>query len=248
MKIASYNIWDSDAGMPERFSQITDEIINTGADIVCLQEVADRTAHEKISRLCRYSYSHYQPQTGLSVLSRYPIMETSDFDYGTYAVAEAEGKKLMIINVHLPWESIAEREKSIVDIVKRTADVEADLAFLTGDFNCADDSSVHRYLTNKQSLSESDAYYFDLAEVFAEMSGERPQATLNFRKNPRWGVAQPINTIEVNQRVDWIMLKNPYPADFPVLADFGIFGTDISPKTHLSASDHYGVLAEIRRL
>ena len=45
MKIASYNIWDSEAGMPERFSQITDEIINTGSDIVCLQEVAERAAH-----------------------------------------------------------------------------------------------------------------------------------------------------------------------------------------------------------
>lgn len=246
MKIASYNIWDSDAGMPERFSQITDEITKTGADIVCLQEVAEFSAHEKISGLCGYSYSHYQPKTGLSILSRYPIKETYDFDYGTYAVAEAEGKKLLTVNVHLPWESIAVREKSIVDIIKRTADIEADLTFLTGDFNCSDDSSVHRYLTNKQSLFGSDAYYFDLAEVFAEMSGERPLATLNFRKNPRWGVAQPINTIEVNQRVDWIMLKNPYPADFPVLMDFRLFGTEVSPNTHLSASDHYGVMAEIR--
>lgn len=245
MKIASYNIWDSDAGMPERFSQITDEIIKTGADIVCLQEVAKLAVHEKISELCGHAYSHYQPQTRLSVLSRYPIKETSDFGYGTYAVAEAEGKKLLIVNVHLPWESIAEREKSIVDIIKRTANVEAGLTFLTGDFNCSDDSSVHRYLTNKQSLLGSDAYYFDLAEVFAEMSEKRPQATLNFRKNPRWGVAQPMNTIEVNQRVDWIMLKNPYPADFPEHMDFGVFGTEVSPKTHLSASDHYGLLAEL---
>ncbi len=246
MKIASYNIWDSDAGMPERLYQVTDEIIKTGADIICLQEAAGHAAHERISELCGYTYSHWQEQNGLSILSRYPIKKTSDSDYRTYAVVEAENKALLIVNVHLPWKSIAAREKSIVDIVARTADIEADLTFLTGDFNSSEDSSVHRYLTNRQSLSGSDAYYFDLAEVFADMSEKSPQATLNFRKNPRWGVAQPINTIEVSQRVDWIMLKNPYPEDFPVLTDFKIFGTEISPKTGLSASGHYGVLAEIR--
>lgn len=261
MKIATYNIWDSDAGMPARFQQITNEIMKTDADIICLQEVDDREKHNRISAHCGYEYSHWQAQTGLSILSRYPMENVSDFEYGTSACIQLESwqprskltgvltenhtKTLLIINVHLPWESVVLREKVIVDVVKSTAGTEADLTFLVGDFNSSADSSVHRFLTNEQSLLGSDAYFFDLAEIFAEMTGIRTPDTLNFRENPRWGVVQPENTIEVNQRFDWILLKNPYPAEFPVLKYYTVFGMEVSEKTHLAASDHYGVMAEL---
>jgi hypothetical protein len=68
---------------------------------------------------------------------------------------------------------------------------------------------------------------------------------LNFRKNPRWGIAEPQNTIEVNQRFDWILLKNPYPNKLPELKSSTMFGTKISEETHLAASDHYGIMVEI---
>ena len=41
MKLATYNIWNSSAGMPLRFTQIVNEIVNLDADIICLQEVTD---------------------------------------------------------------------------------------------------------------------------------------------------------------------------------------------------------------
>lgn len=39
MKIATYNVWNSDTGMPERENQIIDEINALDADIIALQEV-----------------------------------------------------------------------------------------------------------------------------------------------------------------------------------------------------------------
>ena len=39
MKIASYNLWESDAGMPERLEQIIEEVTACRADIFCLQEL-----------------------------------------------------------------------------------------------------------------------------------------------------------------------------------------------------------------
>ena len=77
------------------------------------------------------------------------------------------------------------------------------------------------------------------------MGADAP-ATLDFRQNPRWGVVQTKNTIEVNQRFDWIMMKNPYPLEFPKLKQCSLFGTEISGETGLAASDHYGVCAEIQ--
>ncbi|MDE6622690.1 MAG: hypothetical protein K2K74_19800 [Lachnospiraceae bacterium] len=77
------------------------------------------------------------------------------------------------------------------------------------------------------------------------MSGTKAFATLNFRENPRWGIAEPENTIELNQRFDWILLKNPYPAAYPELKNCMLFGTKISKETNLAASDHYGIMVEI---
>lgn len=245
MKIATYNIWNSDIGMPIRFNQLTNEIIGINADIICLQEVADREKHNSFSKLCGYDYSHWQSQTGLSILSRYPIDKTADFEYGASARIQLESKTLLVINVHLPWEKASLREKAIVNIVESSANIKADYTILTGDFNTSENSSVHHFLTNEQSLLGADAYYFDLAEVSAEMRGTKPLATLNFRENPRWGIAEPKNTVEVNKRFDWILLENPYPAKLPEVKDCMLFGTEIEKETNLAASDHYGIMVEI---
>lgn len=245
MKIATYNIWDSDMGMPLRFCQLTNEIIGIEADIICLQEVSDRQKHYNFSKLCGYDYSHYHAQTGLSILSRYHIDKIADFEYATSAYIQLESKTLLVINVHLPWERASLREKAIVKIIENTSNIKADYTLLTGDFNSSENSSIHRFLTNEQSLLGADAYYFDLAEVSAEMSGTKTLATLNFRENPRWNITEPKNTIEVNQRFDWILLKNPYPAELPVLKNCMLFGTEITKEINLAASDHYGIMVEI---
>lgn len=245
MRIATYNTWNSDAGMPIRFRQLADAINGARADILCLQEVADREKHQAIVPLCGYDYACWQEKAGLSILSRYPMAKAADFAYGLSALVQAEEKTFLVVNVHLPWESASSREKAMVDIVRNIADAEADYTLLMGDFNGSAHSAVHRFLTNEQSLMGADAYYFDLAEAFAEISGTKAPATLNFRENPRWGVTEAKNTVEVNQREDWIMLKNPYPAGLPQLKECSLFGTDISKETGLAASDHYGVAAEL---
>ena len=245
MIIATYNVWDSDVGMPMRFRQIIDEISGIKADIICLQEVSDRSKHDSISSLCGYDNSYWQAQTGLSILSRHPIEKTIDFQYGISAFIRFERKALLVVNVHLPWEKALLREKAIVDIVENISSMKADYTFLMGDFNCSERSSVYRFLTNEQSLFGADAYYFDLAEAYAGMHETKVMPTLNFRDNPRWGVAEPQNTIEVNQRYDWILLKNTYPKELPELRNCTLFGTKTSQETNLAASDHYGVMVEM---
>lgn len=83
-----------------------------------------------------------------------------------------------------------------------------------------------------------------LATAYAETHGTHAAATLNFRENPRWGAGE-ANTMELNQRFDWILCKNPYPTALPVLRNCALFGTGVFGETHLAASDHYGVVAEL---
>ncbi|MBQ8966659.1 endonuclease/exonuclease/phosphatase family protein [Ruminococcus sp.] len=245
MRIATYNIWDSDMGMPARFTHLTAEITGIKADIMCLQEVSDPAKHQSFSALCGYGYSHLQAQAGLSILSRYPITKSADLEYGTYACIRYKSIALLVANVHLPWDKASLRERAVVDIAESLSGIKADYTFLLGDFNCSENSSVSRFLTNEQSLLGADAYYFDLAEAYADMNGTRPPATLSFRKNPRWGTAEPRNTIEADQRFDRILLKDPYPEKLPELKSCTLFGTNISEETKLAASDHYGVMAEV---
>ena len=207
--------------------------------------MADREKHDSLAMDCGYDYRHWQSNAGLSILSKYPMDQVIDFEYGTSACMQIGSKTLYIVNVHLPWGKASLREKIIVDVVKKITKVNADFVFLMGDFNCSEDSSVHRFLLNEQSLLGNDAYFYDLADAFAEMTGKSAPATVNFRENTRWGVVQPKNTIEVNQRFDWILLKNPYPAEFPILKDYSLFGTEVSKETGLAASDHYGVIVEM---
>ena len=67
--IATYNILESPAGMPPRFVQIVNEIVNQNADIICLQEVADTKTQDELALQCQYPYFCFYPQTGLLILA-----------------------------------------------------------------------------------------------------------------------------------------------------------------------------------
>lgn len=241
MKIASYNIWDSHAGMPHRMTQIIRELQNTCADILCLQEVADLSTHNILASALKYSHTYMNEPAGTSILSRYPITPAFSLAYST-SVYVCTDTSIFLTNLHLPWESASEREKAIVEIIRECDKCCADYTILVGDFNCSENASVHRFLLGEQSLAGCDAYYFDLAEAWADMTGIPAEPTLNFRKNPRWNGK---NTMEKNQRFDRILLKNPYPNEYPALRKISLFGTSVDPETKLSASDHYGVMGEL---
>ena len=245
MIIATYNLWDSSAGMPLRFGQILGEIRAVQADVLCLQEVDGPRMHQILSEGCLYPHAHYHHAAGVSILSRHPLRNPRDFHYASSALIDAPGHTLMVTNVHLPWNSALEKEQAITEIIRQTQDIPADYVLLAGDFNGSDQSSVHHFLKGDQSLLGCEAYFFDLAEAWAETTGTAPEATLNFRKNPRWGVINEKNTIEVSGRFDRIYLKNPYPQKHPILQRLSLFGTAVSEKTRLAASDHYGVCAQL---
>lgn len=231
--------------MPGRFNQIINEIVKNNADVICLQEVSDKTMIENIAKLCKYNHLFFYENMGLAVLSKSCILKTYNMEYAVSVVISYMDKQILFINVHLPWKSAIQREQAIVDIVSSSNSIKVDYTLILGDFNCSNMSSVHRFLLGEQSLLEHDAYFFDLAEAYAENNRIIPPPTLNFKENPRFNLDHEINTIQTNQRFDRILLKNPYPNQYPILEICGLFGTSISPDTGLSASDHYGVFADL---
>ena len=250
MQIATYNIWNSEMGMPYRSGCIIREISGAEADVICLQEVQNKAMTSDIAHRAGYPYfyfdSYRDSEEGLCILSNIPFAECEswlDHSNAIFCSVCHDNKTISVINIHLPWDSVAERERQIVEIVAGVHNKKCDLVFMAGDFNCAETSDVHRFLTGECRLDQKEAVpcWFDLASSYAELTASEIEPTLNFRENPRFKH----NTIELNSRFDRILLRNTYPCEFPVLRNCMIFGKTIYEDIQLSASDHYGVMVDI---
>lgn len=250
MKIATYNIWNAEDGMPERRTAIQQEILGIGVDLICLQEVADREMAEMIAKEAGFDFfffEHYDNEKeGLCIAGRMPFAKEESWICDVNALFVSfhdQGREIGIVNLHLPWDSALERERQIAEIVSRINEQQLDVALLLGDFNCSEASDVHRYLKGECLLRgrEAKPRWYDLAEAYADRTGVMAECTLDFRKNPRFGN----NTIEANERFDRILMRNTYPEEFPALKSCITFGKTIYENTKLCASDHYGVMAEL---
>lgn len=80
----------------------------------------------------------------------------------------------------------------------------------------------------------------ELSGAFASLNGLPIKPTLDVVNNPRWGGQ---NTFYIPSVVDRIYILDNWAEK--TLKNVRIFGTDISRENNLSASDHYGVVAEV---
>jgi len=244
MRIATYNIWNSET-LHARTEDLLREIRMANADVIGLQE-APRAFFEAAAQLYPHAiYEQYDGEDeGLALLSKFPILQ-SEWLHGKavalHALADADGARISITNVHLPWQSILMREAQIVYINAFANGIQADRYVLLGDFNGAADS-VHGFLTGLNSLNgcESDPVWLDVAQNFALLHGVEFLPTLDTIGNPRW---KEQNTVYAPKAMDRIYVRdsgNAFSFD-----DARVFGTAVSRTTGFCPSDHYGVLADI---
>lgn len=248
MKIATFNIWNSDRGMPLREQQIINELKALSSDIICLQEVKAEIYNKLTSEISEYKYNYYHHFNnecdGLVIFSKYPILTKKHTKCAILTTCEYANNTYLVVNVHLPWDSAIHKEQYIVDIIKEIDSIDADYAILTGDFNCSENSSVHHYLTGERTLlnSEANPSWYDIAEVYAEITNTKLENTLDLRNNPRW---KSKNFTYTSSRLDRIYIRDAFPKSPPQLKYFSLFGKNIDEQSGYCASDHYGVVAEI---
>ncbi|MBR2054181.1 MAG: endonuclease/exonuclease/phosphatase family protein [Clostridia bacterium] len=251
MKIATYNIWNNETNLLVRKPHILREIMECDADVIALQEVRDKVLAQELARNANYPTCYCQcfpdEEECLCIMSRLPVAASGSWMEecnAIYAVFQAEEKFFSIINAHLPWDSAAEREKQIVAIIAHAEQLSEGNIYLLGDFNCSPTSDVQRFLMGECLLNHKEAKprWYDLAVSFAERKEMQPYATLDFRKNPNLKG----NSIENSERFDRILIRNPYPRKFPELIRVTLFGQHMDEESGLCASDHYGVLAELK--
>jgi endonuclease/exonuclease/phosphatase family metal-dependent hydrolase len=264
MKIATYNVWNDNSNIDIRTERLIQEIININADVIGLQEVIPEFWEPLIKNI-DYKYHIFRMfrnrSDGLAILSKYPF----ESDFFLYDSEEFQnslalnitfkkmGMNFSVTNVHLPWDSIIVKEKQIVAINEYTSmQNNIDYLFLLGDFNCSYQSSVHNFLAGEQTLLNCEVgtgndIWCDLAEIHAALNGYNVIPTLDFTNNPRFKETHPKKYIPVAYDRIYLMDKatdNKQKLEYKI-ENVRIFGTDVSPETKLSPSDHYGLLAEV---
>lgn len=254
MKILTYNIWNAEREFDKRLELLCKVILSCDADIIALQEVKNEEVVDYLKFNCKYQYSLWKKycgyDEGLAILSRYPIIfnatnwESKKITHNSSVlrtVIACNNKSIGITNLHLDYESALNREIGILETVMMVEKGgKCDYELMLGDFNASPESSVYRYLTGQQSLSNYSTNWIDLHKAYASKKGIIARATLDFYNNPRWDDE---NTIELPERFDYIMLKSPYPKKNPILKSVEIIG-DIR-EFNITPSDHYGVMCDI---
>lgn len=256
MKIATYNVWNDNNTNDIRFDQLINEINSIDADIIGLQEVTEDFYSNHLLTKTDYDFCEFRKykdeEEGLAILSRYPIkscffLNTSEefvYSAALNVIFEVGESRFSLTNVHLPWDSIKTQEEQIVAIDRyiHMQKGQADYFIMLGDFNGGFNSSIHRYLNGEQTINgnESNPYWDELSSAFAILNDLPLRPTLDFVNNPRWGGK---NTFYIPSVVDRIYILDNWVEK--TLRNVRIFGTDISSENNLSASDHYGVVAEV---
>lgn len=188
----------------------------------------------------------WRENEGLAVYSKHPITFVKYIEYALIVVVEHVESSILLISVHLPWDSVIAQEECIVNIFKGIPAISADYRFILGDFNCSETSSVHQYIKGYRSLNKTEVnpYWTDLALVAEEFLDTRREMTLDLGNNPRW---KGKSITDISMRVDCVFIHDCFPNPYPALKRLSYFGKKIDERTGFCASDHYGVFVDLQR-
>lgn len=256
-RVVTWNVWGQ-FGEPEVRDPLIDaELRRVDPDIVCLTE-SWATASEELSERIRADLGHVAQRhfgsrdpenwsTGIGISSRWPIVSSDSRPLtdeagdqrGLLAVASIDGPRgliqLYVVMLDYPLGASRVRQRQVRQALEvlRTGDRRA-LTILCGDFNAPPDSDEIRMLTGRRDGVDGLVFY-DAWEV----AGDGGPGITFAKENP---LTAP--NLLPNRRFDYIFTAWPRAGGcgHPVRAK--LVGTIEQTKT--PASDHYGVLADVR--
>jgi endonuclease/exonuclease/phosphatase family metal-dependent hydrolase len=259
LRLITWNVWGRYGDAESREAQLRRDLVSLQPDIACLteawvgkdadqgQSVAGWLDHVD-SRAFGKRPEGKQWSTGIAVTSRWPIVRDAVHDLagldgsvrGLLAHVDIDGPRGVIqvfgVMLDYPLGASAVRQhqvRQVLDAVAAAADRRA-TTIICGDFNAPPDSDELRMLTGRAATSHGLVFY-DAWEV----AGDDGAGTTFARDNP---LAAP--NLFPDRRFDYVLSAWPRAGGrgHPVHAQ--VVGRTEPPA--LPASDHYGVLADLR--
>lgn len=138
---------------------------------------------------------------------------------------KSTGTAFYLYNTHFDHRSEQARQQS-AKLVWSRIKAKNDITFLTGDFNCTEQSFAWKYLTGDPEIDEEDKG--DLIDLWHSAEKQiNPVSTYHGYKG----------ALEANERIDWILAR---PALKVLQAE-----TVVYQKNGFYPSDHFAVYAEV---
>jgi endonuclease/exonuclease/phosphatase family metal-dependent hydrolase len=258
LRIATLNLWNRSEPYAVRMRQACEGITRLAPDILGLQEVFEesasgrRQAHELASREGYHVLSYPAGPLGTgtignAVLSRYPIvggeartLPHTDGASGRIIVRAdidlPEGP-LHFFCTHLSYraDESYKREEQVLAVDGFVRQAKRELPrILVGDFNAEPEATEIRFLTGKATLGGRSTYYQDAAAIVGT------EAPTWARRNPYTGVFH-----EGDRRIDYVFATHARSdGNGEIVSCRLAFDEPDTPQGF--ASDHFGVIAEIR--
>jgi endonuclease/exonuclease/phosphatase family metal-dependent hydrolase len=258
LRVLTYNVLTMDsASGQERHAVVRRLLPDLRPDVVALQEVARRPDFDQAADLLGPEFAivdlpGWTPErVGECLASRWPLGEVSTLDRPPAAAVAAEVLvppplgPLLVVHHKAAFELQLEhvREEQALATARFVDDLVSDRpdlpVILMGDLNAGPDAGSMRFLTGRQSLAGISVRYEDAWEaVHADEAGH----TFSPR-NPLVRAGE--MPLERGRRIDHIMTRSgPYGPPLDVADCRLVFD---QPVEGVWPSDHFGVLAELRR-
>jgi len=264
LRIATWNVWGRYGPWEARMAAIVETLRRLDADIVGLQEVWEDDARSQVAEIAGalgFDASLYAAnlerdgvRSGNAIIARWPITRQevavlpregagARDDEGEERLclfAEVDGPRgpVQVYCAHLSWRGDhsgvrREQVRAIAGLV-RARRPRSFPAVLVGDLNARPDSDEIRMLTGLAPVPVPGVWFRDAWE----QAGEGQGATIACA-NPYCAAA-----LDVDQRIDYVMVGHPKLGGVGHVRAVRVFGAD--PVEGVVASDHYGVVAELR--
>ncbi len=259
LRVMSWNLWWRFGPWEARARLILDELRDSRADVIALQEVWEDAATNQAAILARelgFHHAYVKAMDmgnlgfGNAILSRWPIVRQRSlrlyapegaFERRAALLAEIDGPRgpLGVVSTHLNYrgEDSHIRQRQVADMARFIADNRPKRfpPVLCGDFNAEPDSDEIRMLRGLTTCPVEGLFFHDAWAVAGDGGAG---ATWDNRN----GFAAP--ECEPDRRIDYILVGAPGPGKAGHVTACRLAGTDSTEG--LWPSDHFAVVADLR--
>ena len=258
LRVVTLNLWNTQGPIEGRMRHLCRKLPTLTPDVVLLQEVRRSKQIDQAAALAECidaqivfdAVDAHSPggPVGNAILSRLPVRghdaaelpsPAGDPRRVLCASIETPRGRMAVGTTHLSWELDAAivRERQAVAADRFMRDFPSELPrVMGGDFNCAPDAEVVRFLTGRCSLEGQATYWRD---SFARRHPHADGWTWA-RRNPF--VAR---HIEPDRRIDFVFVACPHEDGCGTVADARVT-LDEPDEAGVFASDHFALVVDLQ--
>lgn len=259
LRVATWNVWSHFGPWRQRFDQLRSELVQRQPDVIALQEVWKTNEDDVVGDLADALGLHaaealqwYEPLallSGTAVLSRWPVLSneffravpTADSPGALIQWAQIDGPRgaFDIFTLMLDWRpdlsEIRQRQVSELATYVQQHGGDDRLVVICGDFNAPPDSDEIRMLKGWSKPAAPGLVLFDAWEVAGDGTAGYTWSNAN-----RWAAP----ALLPDRRIDYLFSAWPRPHGVGHAVRCEVIGAGHGAGD--PASDHYGVLADLR--